>query len=306
MHRTGCSPDQYEAHRPSCSKCGATWVDDQIGQEETPEQYVARLVEVFREVRRVLRDDGTLWLNLGDTHNNRARIRKSSHQPSLHAFAEATWKETAAKGGCRTSINSGGIKEKDLLMIPAMVAMALRADGWYLRSDIIWHKASHLPESVRDRPTACHEHVFLLSKSKTYYYDSESIAEDCASSSEFGDTKNARDVWVIAPKPSTLAHFAVMPIDLAERCVKAGSPQYGCCSACGAPWIPPMKRWAPSCKCDDDNPTPCKVLDPFAGAGTTGFAALRHGRDAVLIELNPEYCKVMEQRLASEGIGTSD
>ena len=227
VHRTGCSPDQYEAHRPSCSKCGATWVDDQIGQEETPEQYVARLVEVFREVRRVLRDDGTLWLNLGDTHNNRARIRKSSHQPSLHAFAEATWKETAAKGGCRTSINSGGIKEKDLLMIPAMVAMALRADGWYLRSDIIWHKASHLPESVRDRPTACHEHVFLLSKSKTYYYDSESIAEDCASSSEFGDTKNARDVWVIAPKPFTLAHFAVMPIDLAERCVKAGSPRTG-------------------------------------------------------------------------------
>ena len=217
------SPHQHEVHRPSCSKCGATWVDDQIGQEETPEQYVARLVEVFREVRRVLRDDGTLWLNLGDTHNNRARIRKSSHQPSLHAFAEATWKDTAAKGGCRSSINSGGIKEKDLLLIPAMVAMALRADGWYLRSDIIWHKASHLPESVRDRPTACHEHVFLLSKSKTYYYDCESIAEDCASSSEFSDKKNARDVWVIAPKPCTLAHFAVMPLDLAERCVKAGS-----------------------------------------------------------------------------------
>ena len=223
LHGTRRSPHQHEVHRASCSKCGATWVDDQIGREETPEQYVARLVEVFREVRRVLRDDGTLWLNLGDTHNNRARIRKSSHQPSLHAFAEATWKDTAAKGGCRTSINSGGIKEKDLLLIPAMVAMALRADGWYLRSDIIWHKASHLPESVRDRPTACHEHVFLLSKSKTYYYDSESIAEDCASSSEFGDTKNARDVWVIAPKPYTLAHFAVMPLDLAERCVKAGS-----------------------------------------------------------------------------------
>ena len=186
-----------------------------------------RSSSVSREVRRVLRDDGTLWLNLGDTHNNRARIRKSSHQPSLHAFAEATWKDTAAKGGCRSSINSGGIKEKDLLLIPAMVAIGLRADGWYLRSDIIWHKASHLPESVRDRPTACHEHVFLLSKSKTYYYDSESIAEDCASSREFGDTKNARDVWVITPKPYTLAHFAVMPLDLAERCVKAGSSRTG-------------------------------------------------------------------------------
>ena len=187
-----------------------------------------------------------------------------------------------------------------------MVAIALRADGWYLRSDIIWHKASHLPESVRDRPTACHEHVFLLSKSKTYYYDSESIAEDCASSSEFSDKKNARDVWVIAPKPYTLAHFAVMPLDLAERCVKAGSSSRGCCSACGAPWLRQMKGWAPSCKCKNDSPMPCKVLDPFAGAGTTGLAALRHGRDAVLIELNSEYCKIMEQRLAGEAIGTFD
>ena len=119
------------------------------------------------------------------------------------------------------------LRKKTFLLIPAMVAIALRADGWYLRSDIIWHKASHLPESVRDRPTACHEHVFLLSKSKTYYYDSESIAEDCASSSEFSDKKNARDVWVIAPKPCTLAHFAVMPLDLAERCVKAGSSRTG-------------------------------------------------------------------------------
>jgi DNA modification methylase len=325
----------HDARAASCSKCGATRVDDQIGQEETPEQYVARLVEVFREVRRVLRDDGTLWLNIGDTHSNRTKIRKSSH----HTFSEASWKDTAS----RTSISSGDIKEKDLLLVPAMVALALRADGWYLRSDIIWHKASHLPESVRDRPTACYEHVFLLSKSKTYYYDSESIAEECASSSELSDKKNARDVWVIAPKPCTLAHFAVMPLDLAERCVKAGSSQYGCCSACDAPWIRQMERtsvqradfkgsrfdtgktgsrdggdrtqtgaryvmrsagWAPSCKCNGDNPVPCKVLDPFAGAGTTGLAALRHGCDAVLIELGSEYCKIMEKRLAGEAIGT--
>ena len=292
------STHQHEVHRASRSKCGAMSGDDQIGWEETPELYVARLVEFFREVKRVLRDDGTLSLNLGDTHNNRARIRKSSHQPSLHAFAEATWKETAAKGGCRQSIKSGGIKEKDLFLIPAMVAMALRADGWFLRSDIIWHKACHIPESVRDRPTACYEHVFLLSKSKTYYYDSESIAEDCASSAEFSDKKNARDVWVIAPKPFTLAHFAVMPIDLAERCVKAGSSSHGCCSVCGAPWIQQMKGWAPSCKCKNESPVPCKVLDRFAGAGTTGLAALNHDRSAVLIELNSEYCKIMEQRLA--------
>ncbi len=299
-HETRRSTHQHEVCRASCSKCGATRVDDQIGWEETPEQYVARLVEVFREVRRVLRDDGTLWLNLGDTHNNRARIRKSSHQPSLHGFTEATWKDTAAKGRCRTSINRDDIKEKDLLLIPAMVAMALRADGWYLRSDIIWHKASHLPESVRDRPTASHEHVFLLSKSKTYYYDCEFIAEDCANSSEFGDKKNARDVWTITPKPCTLAHFAVMPIDLAERCVKAGSSSHGCCSACGAPWTRQMKGCAPSCKCNDNSRMPCKVLDPFAGAGTTGLAALRHSRDAVLIELNSEYCKVIKKRLAAE------
>ena len=236
----------------------------------------------------------------------------------------------------------GDLKDKDLIGIPWMLAFALRADGWYLRSDIIWHKASHLPESVRDRPTACHEHVFLLSKSKNYYYDSESIAEDCASSSDLNDKKNARDVWVIAPKPCTLAHFAVMPLALAERCVEAGSSSHGCCSACGAPWIRQLERtsvqradfkgsrfdtgktgsrdggdrtqagpryvmrsagWAPSCKCKDD-PMPCKVLDPFAGAGTTGLAALRHGRDAVLIELNSEYCKIMKQRLAGEAIGT--
>ena len=244
-----------------------------------------------------MRDDGTLWLNLGDTHasNWPCRRRNRIGAKSLEN----------GKRENRPPRLGGDLKDKDLIGVPWMLAFALRADGWYLRSDVIWHKASHLPESVRDRPTACHEHVFLLSKSKTYYYDSEAIAEDCASSSEFSDKKNARDVWVIAPKPCTLAHFAVMPLDLAERCIKAGSSQYGCCCACGAPWLRQLKGWAPSCKCKGD-PIPSKVLDPFAGAGTTGLAALRHGRDAVLIELNSEYCKIMEKRLAGETIGSFD
>ena len=319
----------HEAGGASCSKCGATWVDDQIGQEETAEQYVAKLVQVFREVRRVLRDDGTLWITVGDT--------RASNWPCRSRNRIGARSLENGKRENRPPRLGGDLKDKDLIGIPWMLAFALRADGWYLRSDIIWHKASHLPESVRDRPTACHEHVFLLSKSKTYYYDYVSIAEDCASNSEFSDKKNARDVWVIAPKPCTLAHFAVMPLDLAERCVKAGSSSRGCCSACDTPWMRQMVRtsvqradfkgsrfdtgktgsrdggdrtqtgpryvmrsvgWAPSCKCKDDNPMPCKVLDPFAGAGTTGLAALRHGRDAVLIELNSEYCKIMEKRLA--------
>jgi DNA modification methylase len=287
----------YEVDATSHCKCGATWADDQIGQEETAEQYVTKLVQVFREVRRVLRDDGTLWLNLGDT--------RASNWPCRRRNRIGARSLENGKRENRPPRLGGDLKDKDLIGVPWMLAFALRADGWYLRSDIIWHKANNLPDGARDRPTACHEHVFLLSKSKTYYYDSESIAEDCANSSEFSDKKNARDVWVIAPKPCTLAHFAVMPLDLAERCVKAGSSQYGCCSVCGAPWIRQMKGWAPSCKCRDD-PTPCKVLDPFAGAGTTGLAALRHGRNAVLIELNSEYYKIMEQRLAGEAIGTLD
>jgi DNA modification methylase len=152
--------------------------DGQIGLEPTPDEFVAALVGVFREVRRVLRDDGTVWLNLGDSYNNRARVRPSSHQPGLNSVIDSSWSSAAARAGCRMSLRGGDLKEKDLLGIPWMTAFALRADGWYLRSDIIWSKPACMPESVTDRPTRAHEYLFLLSKSSRYFYNADAIRGD--------------------------------------------------------------------------------------------------------------------------------
>ena len=152
--------------------------EGQMGAEDTVEGYVAGMVALFSELRRVLADDGTLWLNLGDSYNNRTRVRGSSHQPGTNGVVDsAAWTDVAAGGGVRMSSRSNGLKEKDLLGIPWEVAFALRADGWYLRSEIIWAKTSGMPESVEDRPTRSHEHLFLLAKSKHYYYDGDAIAE---------------------------------------------------------------------------------------------------------------------------------
>jgi DNA modification methylase len=164
----------------ACVKCGAQHVDKQIGLEPTPDEFVAALVSVFREVRRVLRDDGTVWLNLGDSYNNRAVNRPSSHQGGLGFESEhlgTSWRDHAADGRARMSIQNGDLKEKDLIGIPWMVAFALRADGWYLRSDIIWNKPNPMPESVTDRPTKAHEYLFLLSKGPRYFYDADAIRE---------------------------------------------------------------------------------------------------------------------------------
>lgn len=265
----------------------------QIGLEETPDAYVARLVDVFREVRRVLRDDGTLWLNLGDSYNN-FRSQMGPGQ-ALHGRDELRGKaapESRSRGW-------GGAKEKDLLGIPWMVAFALRADGWFLRSDIIWHKPNPMSESVRDRPTKAHEYVFLLTKSARYFYDAAAIAEPAEESSlarlaqdvasQAGssranggaktngpmravgsDTRNARTVWTIATQPYSGAHFATMPPDLAERCIKAGS------------------------KPGDT------ILDPFGGAGTTGLVADRLNRSAILCELNPAYAALASERITAD------
>jgi len=229
--------------------------DGQIGLEETPEQYVARLVAVFAEVRRVLADDGVLWLNLGDSYG------------------------------------SG----KQLVGIPWRVAFALQADGWYLRSDTIWHKPNPMPESVRDRPTKAHEYVFLLSKSARYFYDSDSIRETSitgdlnsprgskgvlgsmnaglrgdSDKGYSGKTRNTRSVWTIPTQPYSGAHFAVMPPALADRCIKSGS------------------------RVGD------VVLDPFSGAGTTGMVARRLRRQYVGIELNPEFADMARRRIDSD------
>ena len=256
----------------------------QIGLEATPDAYVARLVDVFREVRRVLRDDGTLWLNLGDSYASDSKwggATGGKHVKALHG-------EAGAGRGKRQT----GMKDKDLLGIPWMVAFALRADGWYLRSAIVWHKPNPMPESVRDRPTSAYEQVFLLSKRASYYYDAAAIAEQSEGRELLGnsrskghceqrqdndrrdmtptETRNARNVWTIATQPYSGAHFATMPPALAERCIKAGS------------------------KPGD------MVLDPFGGAGTTGLVADRLGRSATLIELNPEYARLARERITAD------
>ena len=263
--------------------------DGQLGLESTPDEYVARMVDVFRAVRRTLADDGTLWLNLGDSYATGAG--KVGHHPGGGAQG-ASWK------GATTSPNRlpiEGLKPKDLVGIPWRVAFALQADGWWLRQDIIWHKPNPMPESVTDRCTKSHEYVFLLSKSARYFYDADAVAEPlvigagakrnispahkgAASTRNDGDrtgvvndgTRNKRSVWTVATQPFKGAHFAVMPTALAEPCVLAGS-------ALGD-----------------------LVLDPFTGSGTVGVVALRHGRRFVGVELNPEYAEIAQDRIEGD------
>ena len=273
----------------TCPACGARRIDSQIGLEPTPEAYVAELVAVFRETRRVLRADGTLWLNLGDTYAaNRSYQVAGTNSGAKHATAQG-FEGSAMRV-------PDGIKPKDLVGIPWRVAFALQADGWYLRSDIIWHKPNPMPESVTDRPTKAHEYVFLLTKSARYWYDLEAVREPVSPFNEgavsvaphgehvaemghrkqeirrYAEIKgaNARTVWTIATQPFSGAHFATMPPALAERCIKAGCPEGG------------------------------TVLDPFGGAGTTGLVADRLGRNAVLIELNPAYADMARKRIADD------
>jgi len=258
-------------------------VDGQIGLEETPNQYVAKLVEVFREVRRVLRDDGTLWLNLGDSYAGNCS-RTSTGRAGMGNEREGIFTRSGE-----------GLKPKDLIGIPWRVAFALQADGWYLRQDIIWHKPNPMPESVTDRCTKSHEYIFLLSKSKNYYYDHEAVKENArehvgnvlenrdsgtgiarglngqadrqGNFAPVGNGRNKRSVWTVTTKPYSGAHFATFPPDLIEPCVLAGSPENGI------------------------------VLDPFGGSGTTGGVAMKLNRKAILCELNPEYVGIMEQRI---------
>ena len=341
----------------------------QIGLEKTPDEYVSKMVEVFREVRRVLRDDGTLWLNLGDSYSMSTRGKggdgiQSTNKGTHH---DRKWQVPPDR------------KPKDLVGIPWRVAFALQADGWYLRQDIIWHKPNPMPESVRDRCTKAHEYIFLLAKSARYYYDAKAIAEPsvigagavrniglrhkgAGNSRRDGDrfgvandgTRNKRSVWTVTTKRFKGAHFAVFPPDLIEPCILAGTSERGCCPHCGAPWERVVERgesswearkaaghpvggyhpkvggpvasyqtparrkevknegglgwvapsrtigWRPTCKCPEDEPVPCTVLDPFTGSGTTGAVAMKHGRRFVGCELNPEYVAIAERRIDAE------
>jgi DNA modification methylase len=263
--------------------------EGQIGLEETPEEYIKAMVEVFRCVWNVLEDDGTLWLNIGDSY--------------CGTGSKGDWvdpKNPNGRNGQAVSKTQkiAGYKSKDLIGIPWMMAFALRADGWYLRQDIIWHKPNPMPESVQDRCTKSHEYIFLLSKSQKYYYDADAIKEQSTSKSEgirFGGNKygddddpkfatksgnvskeydkaNKRSVWTVTTKPYAGAHFAVFPSDLIEPCILAGAPVGGI------------------------------VLDPFMGSGTTAQVAQNLGRQYLGCELNPEYKTLQDNRLAQQSL----
>jgi len=276
-------------YKDECGKCGARRIDKQLGLERNPEEYVSRMVEVFQEVRRVLRNDGTLWLNIGDSYATGAG--KVGECPGGGEQGER-WK---GNRGAHTSRNSGGmhgrwmgprvqpnrmrlpgLKPKDLVGIPWMLAFALRADGWYLRSEIIWAKPNSMPESVTDRPTKAHEQIFLLAKSERYYYDAEAIAEPTHGAHgrnafrAVTETRNKRTVWTVTTEPFPEAHFATFPQALIRPCILAGCPEGG------------------------------TVLDPFSGAGTTALVAKENGRRFLGIELNPEYCRMTAKRLSQE------
>jgi DNA modification methylase len=211
-------------------RCGARRIDAQLGLERTPEEYVGKLVEVFREVRRVLRKDGTLWLNLGDSYVSNPSGRAVEGEIDNHFRTEERPTLNRPHQGAMT-LRLPGLKPKDLVGIPWRVAFALQADGWYLRSDIIWSKPNPMPESVTDRPTKSHEYVFLLSKSAKYFFDQEAVREELRNGG-----RNIRSVWTIATSPFPEAHFATFPPELARRCILAGTSEKGCCAECGTPW----------------------------------------------------------------------
>lgn len=265
--------------------------EGQLGLEQTPEQYVVAMVEVFQCVRDVLADDGTLWLNIGDSYASGGRKTRDSDN------------KLEQRGMNTRPDDPVGIKSKDLIGIPWMLAFALRADGWYLRQDIIWHKPNPMPESVRDRCTKAHEYIFLLSKSDRYFYNHEAAMEDAVGgqsgkAASFkregskreqtipgqgygthrpnredvaynGDKRNRRSVWTVATRPYKGAHFATFPPALIEPCILAGSRPGDF------------------------------VLDPFMGSGTTAEVAIRQGRMALGCELNPEYKKLIDERLSA-------
>lgn len=273
-------------------------IEGQLGLEDTPEEYVARMVDIFREVRRVLKDNGTLWLNLGDSYATDG-LRTNTNGVGSRSFAGNPDNSFVQKHICQHAEH--GVQAKNLIGIPWRVAFALQADGWYLRQDIIWHKPNPMPESVTDRCTKAHEYIFLLSKSQRYYFDNEAIREEIKSTTNgsvsvrpSGDSRtrdkehwgiphegrgnvtrtyteikgaNKRSVWTVATKPYKHAHLAAFPPDLIRPCILAGAP------------------------------TQHTVLDPFMGSGTTAVVAKQLHRHYLGIELNPAYIDLARERL---------
>jgi len=239
---------------------------EQIGHETHPLDYVKCIVEAMREVRRLLRDDGTLWLNLGDSYAGSGKGRNGDGSLGKMASAKQRSSVGSYLGSVPATKSIEGLKPKDLVGIPWRVAFALQDDGWFLRQDIIWAKPNPMPESVTDRCTRAHEYLFLLSKSRRYHFDVHAISEPGTTSAR----RQRRSVWNIVPKTFPGAHFATFPEELVEPCVLAGSRIGG------------------------------KVLDPFLGSGTTAAVALALGRSAVGIELNPEYAELARNRIQQQ------
>jgi DNA modification methylase len=281
---------QQEGYKNTCEKCGAVRVDKQIGLEKTPQEYVASIVSIMREVWRVLRDDGVLWLNLGDSYHqgnkgNSGKIRPGDKQGTNRGSLDT--RRGASLGPNRTT-KLEGIKPKDLVGIPWRVAFALQDEGWYLRSDVIWSKPNVMPESVLDRPTKAHEYIFLLAKSSRYYYNAQAIAEpvECdrmrgpalhpdqistngnsgLARRPIAETRNKRSVWEVTTTAYSGAHFATFPPVLVEPMILAGSRPGDI------------------------------VLDPFSGSGTVGRVSAKHGRRFVGLELNPSYIELAQHR----------
>jgi len=318
-----------------------------LGLESTPAAYIGHLVYTWRLLREVLRDDGICWLNLGDSY-----IANTTGKMGNSGLGGG--KTTQLVGGNRPNKQAPGLKPKDLIGIPWRVAFALQADGWYLRSDVIWAKPNPMPESVTDRPTKAHEYVFLLSKNERYFYDADALREPTAAPRKSGANalrgqveirprgnlqsldeqsynpmgRNRRTVWTIATQPYSGAHFAVMPEALIEPCILAGSAAQAC-EVCGAPWVRVVERtpmvidrsnrthemgrtrssgtmvepptsttigFRPSCACANIGSARSVVLDPYGGSGTVGRVAARLQRDAVLIDLNPDYIELQTER----------
>lgn len=292
-----------------CPKCGAIRVDEQIGLEETPEEYIRKLTEVFMEVHRVLKPTGTLWLNIGDSYwgGGWRNAEFNEHSGNIQKGSKGTHCGDTMPS---LKVKVGVFKNKDLIGIPWMLAFSLRNAGWYLRQDIIWHKPNPMPESVTDRCTKSHEYIFLMSKSQKYYYDYGAIQENAVSgddlkrrvgngmalwktnkatgtyavsgigrdrrelysTNENGDyVRNKRDVWSVKTKPDSVAHFATYPEELIMPCVLAGCPSGGV------------------------------VLDPFMGSGTTARVARKLNRHFVGFELNSDYCKIIEKKIQVSG-----
>jgi site-specific DNA-methyltransferase (adenine-specific) len=278
-------------YKDSCPRCGAVREDEQIGLELTPDEYIEQLCQVFDEVWRVLRDDGTIWVNLGDTYAM-ASVRGKDSSFGGGVGSHKGYEQGSMPLGGRTIPD--GIKAKDLIGIPWRFAFAMQARGWYLRQDIIWAKPNPMPESVTDRCTKSHEYIFLLTKQPRYFFDHEAIKEEGVTPAGtkgakgsveraaqagvsarppeykiYDGMRNKRDVWTVATKPYKEAHFATYPTALITPCIMAGSKEGD------------------------------TILDPFSGSGTTGEVALMNGRNYIGTELNPEYAQLSEKRIST-------